>query len=260
MDTCGHPRLGSAVVSRRTPPGVRVFGVVSTDGTAGGLLAVTEEVFSWTTECGDADRLWMVGSTVEEQLLFSAVPVGPPPRTPSASRRSAMRLRISVSDSAGTSTYDVDLGQSLELYARSLYVALLAPRGAVAVSDGQVAPQQGLVFHAQVGLRMLELDISRGARRASLTETVFIAAGQPAVQRVPGGAVWLLAFAEPMAAVPVWRWLRAESPLGTAIALGQVAWDADAPRFETDVPSATHVRIEPAVEDRTFTLVWTIAP
>ncbi len=238
-----------------------MFGVVSTDGTAGGLLPVTEEVSSWSTECGDADRLWMVGSTVEEQLLFSAVPVGPPPlRVPRASRRSLMRLRITASDSAGKAVYEVDLGQSLELYARSLNIDLLAPLGTVTVSDEPVVPLEGLVFHAQVGVRMLELDVSRGARQALRTETVFVPAGQPAVQRVPGGAVRLSAFAEPLAAAPVWRWLRAEPPPGVAVPLGQVAWDADAPRFEAAVPSATHLRIEPAADDRTFTLVWTIAP
>ncbi|MCH9686023.1 MAG: hypothetical protein K0V04_31600 [Deltaproteobacteria bacterium] len=234
---------------------------MSTDGTAGGLLPVDEEVSSWTTASGGVDRLWMVSSTVQEQLLFSAVPVDPPPlRVPGASRRSAMRLRICASDSAGKSVYEIDLGQSLELYTRSLNIDLLAPPGTVTVSDGPVVPQQGLVFHAQVGLRMLELEVSRGAREAFRTETVFIAAGQPAVQLVPAGAVRLLAFAEPLAATPVWRWLRAEPSPGTAIPIGQVTWDADAPRFETAVPSATHLRIEPAATDRTFTLVWTIAP
>ncbi|MCH9681295.1 MAG: hypothetical protein K0V04_07675 [Deltaproteobacteria bacterium] len=261
MNTHRHPRLGCAVASRRTPPGVRVFGVVSTDGTAGGLFPLSQRVFSWTTENHPSEHLWMVGSAVEERLQFSAVPVGPPELSePNVLRRSVMRLRIRTTDTAGGSVYEVDLGQSLEVYAQALQVDLLAPRDSVTVVGGPVAPQAGLVFASRCSLRMLALDVTRGARSALLTQTVFVPAGQPTVLEVPTAAARLTAYAETLAAPPVWRWLRGEPAPGTAVPLGQVAWTIDAPRLEVDVPSATHLRIEPAAGARTFTLVWTIAP
>ena len=44
-----HPRLGAAFVSRRTAPGVHVFGVVSSDGTAAGLRPSATRVASTTS-------------------------------------------------------------------------------------------------------------------------------------------------------------------------------------------------------------------
>ncbi len=261
MTTHHHlPRLGSAVASGRTPSGVRVFGVVSADGTATSLFPLTEHVFGWTSECAATERLWMVGSAVSERSVFSAALVGPPSLTGSqVSRRSVMRLRITTSDRAGGSVYEVDLGQSLELYAQSLQVELLAPDSTVVLGDGAPSPRTGLVFASRCRLRMLQLDVSRGARSALLTETVFVPAEQAVVVPVPAAAARLTAYAETLAAPPVWRWLRGEAS-GPAVPLGRVGWDIDAPRLEVDVPSAAHLRIEPDAAVRTFTLVWTISP
>ena len=94
---------------------------------------------------------------------------------------------------------------------------------------------------------------------ALLTETVAIPGGQAHAQRVPAGAQRLTAYASPLATVPAWQWLRGD-PAAPAVPLGTVAWSLDRPRTEVDVPSATHLRIDPDPADRVFTLVWTIHP
>ncbi|MCX4244212.1 hypothetical protein [Paraliomyxa miuraensis] len=253
------PRLGAAYVSRRTAPGAAVFGVVSDDGTAAGLRPITETVSTWTTECRGGEHLWMVGSTVQEALRWAAVPIGPPGVGGlSLARRSVMRLRITTTDSARGTAYELDLGQSLELYTEALHVALLAPEGSVLLDTGRpVAPQQGLLFQSQVLVRMMRLEASRGVASVLLTESFHVPAGRAHVQRVPAGARRLTAYASPLVAAPVFRWLRGDPPV-MAVPLGLVAWSPDRPRMEIDVPSATHLRIEPDAAARLFTLVWTI--
>ncbi|MCA9707605.1 MAG: hypothetical protein KDK70_17265 [Myxococcales bacterium] len=257
-----EPRLGAAFASRCTEPGVRVFGVVSTDGTAAGLLPLVARVGAWSSMGGQGEHLWMVGSTVQERLAWAPVPVGPSSLVGrEAVGRSVMRLRIVTSDSAGGAVYTVDLGQSLEVVAASMQVELWAPQGSVVLTgdDAQVVPQQGLLFESQCLVRLLRLEASRGACSALLTETMAIPGGQAHAQRVPAGARRLTAYASPLATVPAWQWLRGD-PAAPAVPLGTVAWSLDRPRTEVDVPSATHLRIDPDPADRVFTLVWTIHP
>jgi len=254
------PRLGAAFVSHRTPPGVHVFGVVSSDGTAAGLRPTATRVASWTTEHGRPEHLWMVGSTVQEALRWAVAPIGPlGVGGLELARRSVMRLRIITTDSARGTTYELDLGQSLELYAEALQVELWAPEGAVVVRDDVAMPQQGLLFESQVLVRMLRLEASRGIASALLTETIYVGGGQAHVQRVPSGARRLTAYASPLGIAPLWQWLRGD-PAVMAVPLGTIAWSDDRPRMEIAVPSATHLRIEPDPATRVFTLVWTISP
>ncbi|MEX1365183.1 MAG: hypothetical protein AB1Z98_18795 [Nannocystaceae bacterium] len=256
--TLTMPRLGAAFASTRASAGVRAFGVVSSDGTAAGLLPLTARVGSWSTGCSRGEHLWMVGSTVLEQMWQAAAPEGP--RGVSGldvGRRSVMRLRVSTTDSAGGTQLELDVGQSLELYAEALQVDLLAPEGSVAVSDAPVPPQQGLLFESRCMVRLLRLEASRGVASALLTETFYVFPGQSHVQRVTAAARRLTAYAEPLAAVPMWRWLRGD-PATVAVPLGTVAWSTDRPRAEVDVPSASHLRLEPDPAARVFTLVWTL--
>lgn len=254
------PRLGAAYASQRTSPGIRVFGVVSTDGTAAGLVPLITSVGSWTSEPYGCEHLWMVGSTVHEQLTWAPVPTGPSGTTGlDPARRSVMRLRITARGGAGINVYEVDLGQSLELYAAGLQAELRAPAGSVELTGDDVEPRQGLLFESQCLLKTLRLEVSRGARSALLTETVHLPGGQAHVRRVPGGARRLTAYASPQVLPPVWQWHRGD-PSVTAVPLGTIAWSLDCPRMEVDVPSATHLRIVPDPADRVFTLVWTIRP
>ncbi|MCX4240200.1 cupin domain-containing protein [Paraliomyxa miuraensis] len=255
------PRLGTAYVSRRTAPGAEVFGVVSDDGTAAGLRPITTRVGSWSSECPTGEHLWMVGSTVQEALRWSPAPAGPAGVSGlDPSRRSVMRLRITTTDSARGTTYEIDLGQSLELYAEALQVELWAPQGAVLLGTQQpVAPQQGLLFESQALVRMMRLEVSRGACCALLTDSFYIPAGQPHVQRVPAGARRLTAYPSALGLGSMWWWLRGD-PATVAVPLGLVAWSSDRPRMEIDVPSAAHLRIDPAAVARLFTIVWTITP
>jgi hypothetical protein len=170
-----------------------------------------------------------------------------------------MRLRITTTDSTRGTAYEIDLGQSLELYAEALQVELLAPDGAVALTDHGTAPQQGLLFESHVLVRMLRLEASRGVSSALLTESFHVRGGEPHVQRVPAGARRLTAYASSLGLAPVWQWLRGD-PATMAVPLGLVAWSSDRPRMEIDVPSATHLRIEPDAAARLYTLVWTITP
>lgn len=254
------PRLGAAFVSHRTAPGVHVFGVVSSDGTAAGLRLPITRVASWTTECGRPEHLWLVGSTVQEALRWAGVPMAPlGVGGLDLARRSVMRLRVITTDSARGTIYELDLGQSLELYAEALQLELWAPEGAVALRDDAPTPQQGLLFESQVLVRMLRLEASRGVSSALLTETIYVRGGQAHVQRVPSGARRLTAYASPLGIAPLWRWLRGD-PAVMAVPLGTIAWSDDRPRMEIDVPSASHLRIEPDPATRVFTLVWTISP
>lgn len=252
------PRLGAAVTSQRTSPGVRVFGVVSTDGTAAGLLPLITTVGSWNAGPCSSEHLWMVGSTVRERHAWAPAPVGPSGLTGAElAWRSVMRLRVTTTDVAGGTVYELDLGQSLELYAESVHAQLLAPAGSVELTGADVAPRQGLVFESQCLVRLLRLEVSRGVSSARQTETLHVPGDQARVLRVPSGARLLTAYASPLAAAPVWRWLRGD-PTTMAVPLGTVAWSLDHPRHEIAVPSATHLRIEPDPADRVFTLVWTL--
>lgn len=253
------PRLGAAFASPRASAGVRAFGVVSSDGAAAGLRPPTTSLGSWSTGCVGAEHLWMIGSSVRERVWWAPAPeesqgVG----NRDGGRRSVMRLRVSTTDSAGGTAYELDLGQSLELYAQALQVKLLAPEGAVVVTDVAVEPRRGLLFESRCMIRLLQLEASRGVSSALLTETIFVPSGAPHLHRVPSGARHLTAYVESPPDVPVMRWQWGDP--STAITLGTIAWPSNQPQTELDVPSASHLRIEAAEEDRTFTFVWTVVP
>ncbi|MCA9654691.1 MAG: hypothetical protein KC501_32550 [Myxococcales bacterium] len=239
---------------------MRVFGVASSDGTAAGLLPLTQRVHTWSSGHVGQEHLWLVGSTVRERQRWAAAPQGPQSVGDGLPTRSGMRLRILTTDTAKGSELLVDLGQSVELYAEAIRVELLAPAGSVALTDTAVALREGLVFDAQCMVRMLRLEASRGARSALLTQTEAIPANEDRTLEVPPAARRLTIYTElPAPAPQTTRWLRGD-PSTMAIGLGVIAWDGDRPRTEIDVPSASHLRIDAHPEPRVFTLVWTIHP
>lgn len=239
---------------------MRVFGVVSDDGTAAGLRPLTERVRTFQSGCHGHEHLWMVGSTAREVLRWEDAPTGPRALTEiDVGRRSALRLRIVTSGSALGSTYEIDLGQSLELVAESLYVELLAPEGAMEVVNGSEGQEQGLLFDTLCLVRLLRLEVSRGRDTALLTQSVFVPANQAHVQRVPCGAQRMSVYGEPSFGFPQLRWLRGD-PAFAAVELGSIQTLFGLPRWDIDVPSASHLTIEPFGAARTFTFVWTIAP
>ena len=259
-DHSHRPKAGAAWPTCQTHAGVRVFGVASSDGTAAGLVPLTGRVQTWSSGPVGQEHLWLVGSTVRERLRWAAAPEGPRTVGDDAPTRSVMRLRIQTSDTAKGHELLLDLGQSVELFAEAVHVELLAPAGSVALSNEAVAPRQGLLLDAMCMVRMLRLEGSRGATSALLTQTEAVPAGQGRTLEVPPGARRLTLYAELPAPTPqTLRWLRGD-PATMAIPIGVVAWDGGQPRNESDVPSASHLRIEAHPQPRVFTLVWTITP
>lgn len=170
-----------------------------------------------------------------------------------------MRLRIAAASSAGGDPpYIIDLGQAFEFYAESVEVELLAPQGSQAIGQGTVLPSAvGLLFQAEVGVRLLRLEEHSSAAAALLTDTIFVAQREEVDVPIPCGARRLTIYGE-TAISPVMRWIRNAA---AALAMGVVDWDPVRPRHEIDVPSASDLRISADDDtDRTFTFVWTISP
>ncbi|MCH9682962.1 MAG: hypothetical protein K0V04_16115 [Deltaproteobacteria bacterium] len=252
--------LGRSCAPRRFP-GVRVFSVLSPDGTVADLQQPTRIVNSWTDDCGRGERLWLVASSVREVIRTSIVPV--PPLTGNemedapAVGRSALRLRIIAGQRGGSSTYLVDLGQSLELYAESLQVELLAPTDAQLSSDAE--NRRGLLADTQAVARLLQIEQSRGARTALLSQTFFIRETSGLVVEIPPAARALTLYpSNPAVALPG-SWTRGD-PASGGVALGDVFVPANGRRYASVAPSATHLSLDAVAEDRVVTFVWEIAP
>lgn len=200
----------------------------------------------------------MVGSQVYEAYVADENPVAFPQvfgdGSPEPSQTSSvMHLVIIAGTTAGGRPIFIDLGQSLEVYAKQITMRLVAPRGSVAWVDTLPAAAAGLLFTSKVGVRALQIEESRSACTAIFTETRYIEPTVPLDVPVPPAARRLTIYPE-NATSPVMHWLRGN------LLLGIVDWDPLRPRQEIDVPSASLLRIGAAVNARTFTLAWTIAP
>ncbi len=245
----------------RTAPSVRVFGVVSDDGTAAGLRPIDTRVTSFSGGCPGREHLWMVDGMARERLHWAALPEGPQAITTlGVARQSVLRLRVIAVGSALGATFELDLGQSVELVAETLHVDLLGPTGSLDLTEQTTPPPQtGLLFDSLCFVRLLRLEVSRGQSSARLTETFTVLGGQAHAQPIPTAARRLTIYLDPPAALATMQWRRGESaPDGsTAAVLGVMS---GVPSGEVEVPAATHLLVQPGGADRTFTFVWTITP
>lgn len=267
-----------------TKAGVHLFGALSSDGTAANLVASTSEAPKrWKSRCPDSDdgneieRLFLVDSSVIEVLREEiAAPVGPLSIqdmrvAATRSRRSLHRLRVLAHGADESDIFEIDLGQALEFYAHSFDLELLSPAGAVAIPDNaaeSTATAQGTVYDSLIFAKGLAIEHSQGAREATLTDVVTVAAGVAATVPVPSRARLVEATMTDTGAYPPdMFWMRGDPAIGTpgAIVIGRVPWQTSGRREldELIVPNASHLQIDADLasgQDRVFTFTWRIRP
>lgn len=241
----------------------RLFSVLSASQDAAGLSPLIRFHEEFQTPCPDYERLWSVWSSVKEVVRYSAAPVDP--LTISAltsdddvSSRSALLLELVLTHQHGNRVLRVDLGQTLEVYARQVVARVVAPQlSSPAISAG---PESGLVADTIATLAISEIDSSVGARTALLTQTVALDPDQPdLVIAVPTAARSLTIYASTPSVSVQGSWWRGEPSTGIEIGAPFVPGNGD--RMESPTPSASHLTLTPdGIVVRPLSLVWEVAP
>lgn len=222
---------------------------------AGGLpQPITQQLATWVEPpCGE-DRLWSIGSSLEEALRFSAVPV--PPSGPAfGGDRSGLELLITASGSHGRDTYAIDLGQWLEVYASSITVGLWGPP-ASSVARAAI-DQSGLLADTSAIARILKIETSRGARSADLTRTIFVDSNATATVPIPTAARSLSVYTSSVTDFEA-QWYRG-NPADGGLSMGRLVIPEGSGE-RVPAPSATHLLIPAVNPTRVVSFVWEIRP
>lgn len=252
------PILHGRTCSGITPSELRLFSVLAPDGSAATLQPLIRQIQRWTDQGDSEERLWLVSTSVREVIQNSTDGVSPVSSSAlnTGPARSALKLRITTGRLRDSRVFDVDLGQDLELYASSISAAILAPED---TQEGASAQERiGLVADTSATVRLLKIEQSRGARTALMTDTLHAPTRTAVTFEVPTAAVGATIYGEWNVNV-LGDWYRGDPDSG-GIIIGRTRVQQSRRRFESPVPSATHLQIEGDDEDRTITVVWRIQP
>lgn len=272
------PVLGGRT-DQKTPPDVRhLFGSYDDPaGAGGGTFPDMSDLGAGYPSHNDcAPGLWVVSSAAREVQRYVAPPgtLTPltlrqvtdrtPPAGSSVADRSALKLRIALSGRGYRREVTVDVGQPIEVYAQTVYAAIQAPAGTVEVKESITPEASGLVFDSAVGVQIMRLEQSIGARDAYLTETFVVPAATQVIREIPPGAREVVGYSDGDASG--WEWLVGGSGPAQVWVVGELPWiqDAGTPLRRTYpqsvAPSATHIRTDSNGSARRVSLVWRIRP
>lgn len=271
--------LGGRAGDAGLPESVYVFGTVST-GVAGVYNVFNRQTQPFQNPGGGVGcppRLWLVSSYGREIQRFVAVgggalaPLGrdtvdqiAPPAGASLVERSQLGIFVTTTGVGGARTFDLDSGQSIELYGTSVVGGPLMPPGFVVVDGQVVAGVVGLVVDAIIGCSVIPIEESQGHGWAYRTIHTAPAANTRAIVAIPPGATEVTIYQTGAgAASVVWEtWYG--SPAGAqAVQAGVIPWIAGGRKSEPGeiVPSITHLRSDlDVLNNRFFTLVFRIQP
>lgn len=281
--------LGGRSAKPGTPETVHVFGTVST-GAAGVYNAFTRHQKSFSNPCADlhgAPRLWLVESFAIEVQRFQALGGGPlapltrdqitstaalpaavAPLGSSRTEKSQLGIFIQGTRAAGATVYDIDAGQSLEIYGATVQAGPLMPAGFVDVDNegaANVAAVEGLLVDAIIGATVIPIEESVGRRFAYRTVHAAPALNTRAVVPVPPGAVEATITQTGAGAASVqWEtWYGDPAVAAQAVQAGEIPFIAGARQSEPMAltPAITHLRSDlDVLNARFFTIVFRIQP
>ncbi|MCH9736100.1 MAG: hypothetical protein K0U78_16365 [Actinomycetia bacterium] len=182
---------------------------------------------------------------------------------PGRSGRCAIRIHL-TGHAAPPQVYDIDVGQSLEVYAGRVTCRALMPTGSQVINPsagaGTAPAFQGEVYDALVGCSIMAIEQSRGIRSANLTRKLRVAAAATGLLQIPGGAR-RVQVSQTAAGIASTSWFQAA---GTSTTLRQVLpWIVGARRTESEsiLENTTHLITDVDVlAQRDFGAVFEIRP
>lgn len=224
------------------------------------------------------ERLWRVRSSGLQVLRATGDSVTPlrreqitnPNQLPAAASRSpilALKKRIKIQGYTEETNITIDIGESIELYGFSVDIDLVGPPGTIVVSDGVstslTATATGLVFDAALGVEVLAIEAPLGKKRAKLTQHVPVLLNTQPTIAVPTAAteVKILQTTAGTASTS-WNRFVGDPAVHASIQTGPITFTG---RISDDraneLGNATHLQTDlDAVNDRFYTLIWTIEP
>lgn len=176
------------------------------------------------------------------------------------------KLAINVSTSAFNSSFIIDVGQTLDIYAYSVNTSLVGPTGMEEVTPGNIGTltASGLTLDARIGAALLQVEESVSNKEAKFTQHIIVLNSTQSVIAVPNGAVSVRIIQSPAGPNSGdWtRFIGAPGILTTPFPTGRIAFFQGGSIAEHwEVGDETHLQTDQNNNvDRFFTLVWTIRP
>ncbi len=170
------------------------------------------------------------------------------------------------STTGATSSFMIDVGETLEIYAFRVDMSLIGPTGAVEVTPGNrnTLENPGLVVDVQIGASLLAIEESIDNRDAKLTQHLSVLQNTQGTISVPRGAV-SLRIIQGIRGSNSGNWTRHVGDpaiLATTFTTGTIAFlNRASTESHSAIGDETHLQTDQNnASDRFFTLVWTIRP
>jgi hypothetical protein len=255
-----------------------MFAAITNPGlTSADFVPLTTELDAWenyTPKFQTHDeRLWRVRSMGAELQRSSADGQAPltetaivGPATPAGASRSntvTFKTRVRVQSQTGFYEFDMDMGQPVEVFGKSVRAVVLGPSNGFQVTPTtQSNTLQGIVLDAVVRIGINAAEVSLGQTAVRLTSHHFVLRNTRVTIAVPRFARALKIYTGVGAMPASWERHIGDPAIITSLLTGTVDFagptSIDA---SNQVGDETHLRTDlDANNDRFFTIVWTIKP
>lgn len=255
-----------------------IFSTVSLDSEDWQLPNVPVPNVGWTNELEGATkspRLWQVSSAVAEILRVVPESLSPlsnsellallntDPFSATVGGTSTLGLRVIASSDAGSKVFDMDIGQTIELFAQRIDVQVYGPTGAYQINTDIPTVAEGsggaVVADTYVGVSINPIEESRGATTVRRSQILSVAANATVTFTVPRYAVRASFSQNTSGLAPVQFQRFAGDPATLGRQIGTIDFVG---RNAPDVPlgQETHIRSNSDAARRVYEVAWLIQP
>lgn len=229
------------------------------------------------------ERLWRVRTATTEVVRTAVAPVDPltrneiiaaSPSNTGLRGRGSFKLQLTVGSSAGLTTFECDLGQTIDIYGYQVACDILGPAGAYEVGSRrdqltQLGP--GTVADAIVGFSLNAIEESVGNREVLYTQHLFIPGGSTFTFPIPRFARKVKIYVDPVlggggVVDSFWQAFIGDPAVVTdANAVGTIQFDGVNGQTTLDqnciLPGdASFIETDNQAGTRFATIIWTIKP
>lgn len=241
-------------------------------------------------ECGDGqaprahkcERLWRVGTgclvayrnsvpqlnplTVSEFEALSnpgaAIAVGS-----ETGGNGYFRIRYLVSSAQGAYSFDLDIGETVEIYALQVNTTLIGPPNTLLITQendsksATPAERNGLVIDARLGSRIMPIEASTGMREGRLTQIIPVPINTQVEVTVPKFARSFHIYQDGAGAASG-AWTKFVGPPAAGCDVGSITFTGRSSRADDEALGRESVlqTDDNAVNARLFQVQWTIRP
>jgi hypothetical protein len=263
--------------------GVHLFGTLASPSSSTGFLQPTKRIGRWAQRgAGDCCGLWMIETTIVEIIRgVSEIPLTPlpdidfgngvplPTGAVRVRNRGQLKLVVNAEMAASDREFFMDTNQTLEVSASCICGEYFVPENFVDVTQftaaelAAVPAVTGLVVDAMLYVAFTRLEQSVGDRECTYTTHLHVPADTSGVIPIPPFATEVTIYQDTQGAASAqWTQWIGDPSVGLPLQIGTIPWVLGQRKTleEIVLPDATHLQTDQDVDQRFFTMRWTIRP